>query len=79
MHIWTSCNHEATGDNLTVGFRDEAGDVQITDMYIDNCRLIVQVSFTWCGWRASNTVSRHLLCRLSQPLAHEPECHCRFV
>lgn len=41
FHIWPSCNHEATGDNLTVGFIDESGTAQISGMYFDNCRMII--------------------------------------
>mmetsp|Transcript_56472 Transcript_56472/g.126090 ORF Transcript_56472/g.126090 Transcript_56472/m.126090 type:complete len:392 (-) Transcript_56472:571-1746(-) len=39
MHIWPSCNPTATGANLTVALRDEAGNTRISDSYIDNSRL----------------------------------------
>lgn len=42
LHIWTSCNPTASGDNLTVGFLDESGTTQITNMYMDNCRMVLQ-------------------------------------
>ena len=41
LHIWTSCNPAARGDNLTLGFVDEAGTTRISDCQIDNCRLRV--------------------------------------
>jgi len=42
LHIWPSCNKDAHGANLTVGFLEAGGKSRISDCYIDNSRLRVE-------------------------------------
>lgn len=67
LHIWTSCNPDATGDNLTVAFSEEGGADRITDCYFDNARLRIT------GYRGTLVANSYFNGRARLELAPNPQ------